>query len=197
MAELRRKILDLREKINAAAEDVARARAELLQKLLATDDPLKMARSYLSELDEVFGMVLQSEMRAAHTRGDRAALEALQRVATVIAQVTEENMPVEIVLTRRLLAASSEEQMNKILESNQKLLQPAYVEFLEGLEATSRQQGETRTAERLAQIRALVMKYITPAESQPAETPPPPSTPAQIPPLVEKRTASGLIIAKR
>jgi hypothetical protein len=198
LTELRRTILEIRDAMTEVSEGVARARAELLEKLLNTEDPLKMARSYLSELDDMFAMVLRSEMAAARNRGDKQGLEALQRVATIINQVTEENMPPEIVLARRLLMSPSDEQTQELLQKNQPLLQPSFFQFLEGLEATSREQGETQTADQLARIRAMASRYAPQPEAPQAEArPQQPPTPPQAPPPSENRTASGLIIAKR
>ncbi len=199
LTHLRRQILEIRDAIMEASEDVARSRAQLLEKLLTTDDPLKMARSYLSELDDTFALVLRSELTAARNRGDKQSVEALQRIATVLNQVTEENMPPEIVLARRLLMASSEEQMHALLKSNQKMLQPPFFQFLENIEATSREQGETQTADQLAHIRALARQYAPQPEEAPKPSPatPQPPTPPPAPPEDKTRTASGLIIAKR
>jgi hypothetical protein len=197
LTQLRRKILETRDKIMEASEDVARERANLLQKLLNTEDPLKMARSYLSELDDMFALVLRSEMTAARNRGDKPGMEALQRIAAVLNQVTEENMPPEIVLARRLLMATSEEQMQAILQNNQPLLQPAFFQFLDNLAATSLEQGEEKTAEQLARIRALAQQYAPEPEAEEAPAGPQPPTPPPAPPQDETRTASGLIIAKR
>jgi len=195
LTQLRRKILETRDAIMEASEDIARERAQLLEKLLNTEDPLKMARSYLSELDDTFALVLRSELTAARTRGDKHSLEALQRITTVLNQVTEENMPAEVVLARRLLMATSDEQAHEILKSNQQLLQPQFFQFLTGIEASSREQGETQTADQLARIRALAQQYAPQPEVAP-EAPPAAAQPPT-PPEDETRTASGLIIAKR
>lgn len=199
LTQLRRKILEIRDAIMEASEDVARERSQLLEKLLNTEDPLKMARSYLSELDDTFALVLRSELTAARTRGDKQSIEALQRVATVLNQVTEENMPAEVVLARRLLMATSDEQAHEILKSNRQLLQPQFFQFLAGIEATSREQGETKTADQLAHIRALAQQYAPQPEATPetSSVTPQPPTPPPAPPEDETRTASGLIIAKR
>ena len=199
LAQLRRKILETRDVIMEASEDIARERAELLEKLLNTEDPLKMARSHLSELDDTFALVLRSELTAARTRGDKQGVETLQRIATVLNQVTEENMPPEVVLARRLLMATSDEQAHEILKNNHQLLQPQFFDFLANIEATSREQGEAKTADQLAHIRALALQYAPQPEAAPEASPaaPQPPTPPPAPPEDETRTASGLIIAKR
>jgi len=202
LVELRRKILEIRDTLAEASEDIARSRAELLEKLVNTEDPLKMARSYLSELDDTFALVLRSEMMAARNRGDKQRVEALQRIANVVSQVAEENMPGEVVLVRRLLMAT-DEQAQALLQNNQHLLHPQFFQFLEGLEATTREQGDTQTAEQLAHIRVLAQRYAPQAQAPQAEAEPQPPKPAQTPqtppppPPAENRTPSGLIIAKR
>ena len=199
LAELRRTILRVRDEIMEASQQVARNRAALLDKLLATEDPLRMARSYLSELDDALAMVLRSELTAARNRGDNETYEALQRVARVINQVTEENMPPEVTLARRLLTAPSEEQMREMLQNNRQLLQPSFFQFLDTLEATTREQGEPETAEQLAKIRVIAQQYMPPQpEAAPQAGAPSqaPSASPQAPPDSETRTPSGLIIAK-
>jgi hypothetical protein len=199
LAELRRTILKVRDDLTEASQEVARSRAVLLDKLLTTEDPLRMARSYLSELDDTLALVLRSEMTAARNRGDNKAVQDLQRVAQIINQVTEENMPPEVMLARRLLMSPSEAQMRELLEQSRPLLQAPFFQFLENLEATTREQGEPETAEQLVKIRALALQYAPQPEA--AEQPDvpsqePPSMPEE-PPDSETRTPSGLIIAKR
>lgn len=196
LAELRRTILRIRDEIMEASQQVARDRAALLDKLLATEDPLRMARSYLSELDDALALVLRSEITAARNRGDDKAFEALQRIGQVINQVTEENLPPEVMLARRLLTAPSEAAMRELLQNNAPLLQPPFFQFLDSLTATTREQGEPETAEQLDKIRAIATEYAP----QPAPEPQPdvPETPQAPPasPDSETRTPSGLIIAK-
>lgn len=199
LAELRRTILRIRDELMEANQQVARDRAALLEKLLSTEDPARMARSYFSELDDAFALVLRSEITAARNRGDSEALEALQRIARVIDQITEESMPPEVALARRLMMAPSEEQMRALLENSRQLLQLPFFQFLETLEATTREQGESETADQLARIRGIAQQYApqqpetAPQAETPAQAPP---APPQAPPDSETRTPSGLIIAK-
>jgi hypothetical protein len=191
LSELRRTILQIRDAIRQAGQDVAGKRAELLQKLLSTEDPLKMARSYLSELDDVFFYVLGSELREAQQRGNKKTFEALQAIAGMVNKVMEENMPPELVLLRRLLMAPTEEQVQQLLESNRAMLKPAFFQMLEELQNSSRPED----AERVAKIRAIAGAYVS-AEAAPQKVEPQPQSSPK-PPASETQTSSGLIIAKR
>jgi len=194
LAELRRQILSIREEITQQGQEMIMTRAALLEKLLNTEDPLKMARSHLSELDDTFSFVLRTELEEAQRQGNQKSLESLQRIAGVINRIMEENMPPEVVLARRLLVTTSEEQARQLLEQNQALLRAPFFQMLEGLEENSRQEGNAETADQLAKIRALAMRYA-PAEERQSQLSP--ERPAPQPPAsAESQTPSGLIIAK-
>ena len=91
--------------------------------------------------------------------------------------------------------------MRELLEQSRPLLQAPFFQFLENLEATTREQGEPETAEQLVKIRALALQYTPQPAAQSAvpeqEPPSPREAPPEESPDSETRTPSGLIIAKR
>ncbi|MBN1250355.1 MAG: CpXC domain-containing protein [Anaerolineae bacterium] len=199
LKQLRRKILDLRDHIVEAGEGAVRERATLLGKLLSTEDPARMANSHLSELDDLFFVVLGSQLQEAQQQGDQGMVEALQKVTSVVNQAMESTMPPEIALTRRLMAAPSDEALTKQLQAVRRALTPRYLQFLEAMEDSLREQGQDEAAERLAEIRAKAAQ-IAPEAGQPSPEPPAVPEAEEEPEPVgdgEKRTPSGLIIAKR
>jgi len=187
---LRRRILELREEIMAASQDLANARLQLLSKMLATEDPLKMARSHLSELDEAFSFVLQDQLQKATQAGDQRHLESLNRLVGVIEHLLEESMPPEVALARRLLMTPSEEKVDKLLQKNKTLLKEPFFKLLITLEAESREQGEIETADRLAQLLARARSFA----GQAAGPEPGSQRPLD---AGETSTPSGLIISTR
>ena len=204
---LRRKILDVRDEIVAAGEANVRDRSVLLGKLLSTEDAVRMASSHLSELDDLFFTILGTQLQEAQKRGDQQAAEDLQRVATAVNRAMESTMPPEMALTRRLMAAPSDEALMEQLQGIRKLLTPRFLQFLEALEESMREQGQEEGADRLMQIRAKAQQ-VAPggapqADPQAASAPAPPAPPA--PPAKDaqhsadglERTPSGLIIARR
>jgi hypothetical protein len=204
---LRRKILDVRDEIVAAGEANVRDRSVLLGKLLATEDAVRMASSHLSELDDLFFTILGAQLQEAQQRGDKQAAEDLQRVATAVNRVMESTMPPEMALTRRLMAAPSDEALIEQLQAIRKLLTPRFLQFLEALEGSMREQGQEEGADRLMQIRAKAQEVApggTPqAEPQAASVDAPSAPPAPSAESVQRsadgleRTPSGLIIARR
>ena len=151
LKRLRRKILDQREALAEASRQVLDERAKLLKSLVETEDPLKMAQSHLSELDDAFFYILQLNLAEAKRNNDQEAFEALQSVAEVINKIMEGQMPPEMVLLRRLMVAESDEDLNQILEQNRRLLSPQFFQFLEMLEQRSREEGQEEDADRLSE----------------------------------------------
>jgi hypothetical protein len=199
LKKLRRKILDVRDKLVEAGEDTIRERAALIGKLLSTEDPVRMASSHMSELDDVFFTVLGTQIQEAQAEGDQDTVTALQKVGAAVNQVMESTMPPEIALTRRLMAAPSDEALMEQLQAVRQSLTPRYLDFLEAVEGSMREQGQEETAERVAQIRAKARQLApedadaslaSPAAPQPEDV----SAPSDDD---EERTPSGLIIAKR
>jgi hypothetical protein len=197
LRKLRRKILDLRQELAEASRDVVNERLDLVQKLLSTEEPLKMARAHLSELDDVFSYVLQGQLQQAAEEGDDEYLGALQGLVEVLNRVVEESMPPEVALARRLMMTTSDEEVTELLEESRDLVTPAFVEFLESLEEQSRQAEEAESAERLAELRAKAQQYVTPSAPPQAPRPQEPSAPESDLGPGEERTDSGLIISKR
>ncbi len=197
IAALRRKILEIRDEIAEQGQAVVAERAELLEKLLKTEDPLRMARSHMSELDDTFSFVLRTEIEEAQRQGNEKMFTSLQKIAQVLAQVMEENMPPQVVLARRLLRAPSEEQMRALLEQNKELLNAQFFQLLESLVENSRQSDNEEATEQLAQIRALAQQYAPSDVQHPQPAPEQAAPPTQQPPSSsETQTPSGLIIAK-
>jgi hypothetical protein len=204
---LRRKILDVRDEIVAAGEANVRDRSVLLGKLLSTEDAVRMASSHLSELDDLFFTILGAQLQEAQQRGDQQAAEDLQRVATAVNRVMESTMPPEMALTRRLMAAPSDEALIEQLQAIRKLLTPRFLQFLEALEGSMREQGQEEGADRLMQIRAKAQEVApggTPqaepqvaSEAAPSAPPAPPAESVQRSADGLERTPSGLIIARR
>ena len=188
---LRRRILEVREEMTEASQAAVMERATLLQKLLDTEDPLRMARSHLSELDDTFSFVLRTELEEAQKNGNEQAFKALQKVAQVLARVSEENMPPEVVLVRRLLIATTPEETQHLLTENQALLGPQFFQLMDNLVQSSQQEGNEQAVQQLTQIKAMAMSHAPQATAQPTmpTQPGPPARP-------ENQTPSGLIIAK-
>lgn len=181
LLDLRRRILDSREEIMNGNEALAQERLNLVQKIMSSEEPFKMARSHFSELDDAFSYVLSMRIQQAREDGDKSVFQALVRVGEVVDQLLEESMPPEVVLIRHLLMATSDEQLDQQLQENRKLLQKPFFDFLAALEEDNRQNGNSDRAEQLQKLRLKAQNYAPSAEAEPGE----------------RRSPSGLIISTK
>lgn len=191
LATLRRRILEIRDEITQAGQKLMSERAALLERLLKTEDMLKMVRSHFSELDDSFSLVLRTEIEEAQHQNNQTAVERLQEVARVLTQVMEENMPPEMVLARRLLMAPTDEMERQLLEQNRAMLTPIFFQLLENLEHNSLEEGNEEVAAQIAKLRGVAQGFAPQEEEAPAA-----AESAPTPQHAETQTPSGLIIAK-
>ncbi len=149
---LRQEILDIRDRIDAEVRAQYEKRAALLQDLLMSDDPARLARYRFAEMDEVFLSVLRANIEQATEAKNEAALTALRRVYDLTMRLIEEATPPALRFLNALMRAENEEQIEQILTANRRLVNEQMVQALEGIEAEMRESGEGESAERVALI---------------------------------------------
>ncbi len=193
---LRRQILDLRDELVASSQKVLQQRKELLEKLLETQEPVKMARAHVSELDEAFSHVLQVEMQQAQQSGDKAYVNALKELVEVLDQLMESSLPPEIALVRRLMMAPSEEAVTELLQENRQVIGPRFFAFLESLEAEAREGGDEDVADRLAELQAKA-RTMAPAPAAPEKEQKPEPEQESTPEPKGKQGPGGIIFTDK
>lgn len=202
-AQRKARLLQLREQILAAREDIRQeqdklieARLKLLEDILNAQDRKKMILSHRSEIDEVFSMVLESQMEAAQKQGYHELARELLAIVNLIAELAEENLPPELRLIRRLLEAPNDEAIDRLLEQRAALVTPQFAELLADMVTHYEEDQAEDLAARLKQILARVHARLGSAPAASPTPGEPPATP-QKPSSDETTTPSGLIIAKR
>ncbi|MFW6115865.1 MAG: CpXC domain-containing protein [Chloroflexota bacterium] len=152
LTELRREVLDIRDRLDEEAQALYEARAALLRDLVTSENPRELARSRIDEVDEAFLNVLGSNLQEARKRGDETSLEALRQVWNVVTDLMVEAMPPELRLVNRLMAAEDEEEIERLLEQSKNLVTKRMVQFIEETEADAREEGDLETADQMALI---------------------------------------------
>ncbi len=184
---LRRRILDIREELAAASQELLEERAVLLNKLLNTEELMKMARSHRSELDEAFVYVLRAQLAKATEEGNRQLQERLNQVGEVLEQLVEQSMPPQVVLLRSLLAASGNDaEMTRLLKEQSQLLDEAFFQFMDSMMEHAKQEGESEMLASLQSLLAKARHFASQPVASAAATSP-----------SETTSPSGLIISKR
>ncbi len=152
LTDLRREILDIRDRLDEEAQALYEARSALLRDLVMSDDPRELARRRIDEIDEAFLNVLGANLQQAHKREDEDTLEALREVWGVVMGLMEEAMPPELRLINRLMAAEEENHIERLLEESKNLVTERMVQFIEETEAKAREEGDLETAEQMALV---------------------------------------------
>ncbi len=160
LTELRREILDIRDRLDEEVRAVFQARTDLLRDLVTSDDPKELARRRIQEIDDAFLSVLGSNLQRAQERGDEESLEALRSVWRVVMDLMEEGLPPEIRFLNRLMAAEEDEEMEQILEQNRELMTEGMVQLMREAEAEAREEEDLETAEQMARISEKMSRFL-------------------------------------
>ncbi len=203
--ERKRRLTLMREQVLAAREDIRRqqdelieARLKLLEDIINAQDRKKMILSHRSEIDEVFGMVLESQLDGAMKQGYEALYKELQDVVRLISEIAAENLPPELRLVQKLLEAPDDAALEQMLDRNARRLTPEFVAFLQEMVDYYEQSEAADLASRLRDILARVQARVGGAAPASAtEAPAAPQPPVAPSGGEQTTTPSGLIIAKR
>ena len=160
LTELRREVLDVRDRLDEEAQALYESRAALLRDLLMSEEPRELARQRIEEIDEAFLNVLGANLQQAHRQEDEDALEALREVWNVVMGLMEEAMPPELRLINRLMAAENEDQIERLLQENRNLVTQRMAQFIEESEREAREEGDLETAERMTLVSEKMSKIL-------------------------------------
>lgn len=149
---LRKEILELRDKLDAQAQQVIEQRATVLRELMVSEDLNQAANARAGVLDDMFFNILASEMQAAQQAGDSKTLERLRQVGNATMQVVQRMQPPEVQFVNALLSLEYPNQTRELLERNRQVLVPEFIEWLETVTSGLREDGRAESANRLAQV---------------------------------------------
>jgi hypothetical protein len=149
---LRKEILELRDKLDAQAQQVIEQRATLLRELMISEDLNQAASAQAGLLDDMFFNILASEMQAAQQAGDSKTVERLRQVGNAAMQVVQRMQPPEVQFVNALLSVEYPNQTRELLERNRQALVPEFIDWLGTVEAGLREDGRAESADRLAQV---------------------------------------------
>lgn len=155
---LRREILEAREAVDQEIRRVYEDRARLIRELLSAPSERELQERLvqrINELDDIFFDVLQMNIEAALEAGDTRLAQALQLLGQIAMAILQRTLPPELRLLNALLNVRSEAQRRQILERNRRLLTPEFLQWLQQMEARTREEGRPEMAEQVAAIRSL------------------------------------------
>jgi len=192
LVELRREILALREKLDAATKAVIEQRTALLREIMVSEKLDQAVQAHLNELDEAFFSVLEMNLQAAEQAKQQATFDRLQAVAEAVSRAIAAAQPPEVRFVNALLGLPYPDETRKLLEANRKALSPQLLDWMRNLAGDLREDGRADAAGQLLKIIQQAAEIAEAAAPAPSAAPGP--QPAAPPPVEPK---PQILIAKR
>lgn len=140
LTKLRDDILKLTAQIDLETQQQVDQIQQLIQKVVSSPDIEKTTEQILPAVNELFLQVLQQMIDAAQKKQDLALLEKYEKMVAVIQKVA--TPPEEYELLEKLMSASSEEQMQRILDEKPELVTQELPQLISELIAQAESQKE-------------------------------------------------------
>ena|SRR3990170_1249780 len=158
LTKLREQLLELTRQVDAQLEARTAQAREMLNKLMAAEDPAKATSENLSQIDDFFVQILNAELQAVRKTGDLKKLGKLQAISGVLQQAS--TPPPEIALIEELLDAPDDQARKRLLEENREKITPEFLQMLSGLVTQVMDSDqEPDFIERFKAVNRLVLRY--------------------------------------
>jgi anion-transporting ArsA/GET3 family ATPase len=161
---LRERLLAIQEEVRQQTQQMLQAAKQTLDMLLAADDKAAAVRANLPRIDDTVVRLLMAEMSRAEQSGRRDDLRAMQELQNVIVQEMNQASPPELELLNELLTAGTEAERRELLDQNEDLLSPEFLEVLEMIEEQVRQTGPSGNSQELLrnldEVKAMIVAEL-------------------------------------
>lgn len=160
---LRKEVQDVRDKIDSASRAFMQEKAQLIQTIASSKDPLQTARENADLIDDAFLQVLQMNMQSASQRGEENAIKALEAINDIAMQVMAERQPPEVQIVNALIAADYPQETKKILEEVKEMaddrLITVMIQYADQLSQQDRSDLAAKLTKVIVQARGILPKY--------------------------------------
>jgi hypothetical protein len=160
LKSLRDTVLTLTAEIDAEMQQATEEAAGLLQEILDSEEPEKVLRDNLHQIDELFLGVLATNLERAQRSSQTEDVEKLVQIGRILNDLILESQPPEIQLINRLLAAEHPDGTQAVLEENRQQVNAGFLEVMDLVGENLSQTGREEAAARLAQVRAQAAAMI-------------------------------------
>jgi len=160
LRELRERLLALTQELDRKTEAALARSSEVLQAILESEDREAAVRDHLAEIDDLLLALLSANIRQAEAGGQVERAAEIRGVWEAIVGVLEEAMPPQIRLINRLLNAEGEQERRALMEEQDGLITPEFLELMEAMAADLAERGQPEAAERLRSAHAEVSAFV-------------------------------------
>jgi len=167
LRELRSRIMDIRDELDAEIRAAMEQAVALLWKLWHSEDRERAVREHLEEIDDAFFAVLSANIQQAEAEGEAEIARSLRELGDIALRALRESAPPEIKLINRLLEAKYPKGTERILRENRDQVNEGLLRTMALLIEDLRRGGEVETAQRLTKIKEQAAAMLESAAVKP------------------------------
>ncbi len=157
LEQLREKMLEYVNEVDKQVEARSKRAQDLLDKIMAEPDVAQATRDNLEAFTQEAVDLVQKSHREASEKNEYDRLGRLQRISEVLQAASAP--PPEVALIEKLLDATDDAQIEKMLAANESMVNDAFMEALNGLMAQVDAQAQQGGAEAKNVASKLQMVY--------------------------------------
>lgn len=151
--DVRARVLEFTQQIDAANRAVMEEATAFLQELLEAPDPLAALEANWDRVDNTFIDVLALNLSAAQQRGASAVAAKLEQLMAAIEEAARAAQPPALQLINELMQAEYPSETRRLLGERRQDITPEVLDVMEALAQSLVEQGQTDVAKRLRDIR--------------------------------------------
>ena len=159
LESLREKLLDLVNEIDKQLEARYKQAQELIDKIMAQEDIAKATQENLESFTQDAVDIVQTSLRQASEKNDYVRMGKLQKMLEILQAASAP--PPEVAFIEKLLDAPDQAGIEKMLAANEKIVNDAFMETLNGLVAQVDAQAGQGNAEAKALAEKMELVYKT------------------------------------
>jgi hypothetical protein len=159
LEDLREKLLKLVDEIDKQLESRYKQARELVEKILGQEDVAKATQDNLDAFTQDAVDVVQTSLRQASEKNDYARMGKLQKMLEILQAASAP--PPEVAFIEKLLDATDETGIEKMLAANENIVNDAFMEALNGLVAQVATQAANGNSEAKALAEKMELVYKT------------------------------------
>jgi hypothetical protein len=158
LLELRSKLLDLTQQIDAQVEARRLQAGQLLSRILEAGDVAKALQENLDQVDEIFLQSLNHRLEASRKAGNLEEISKLQQIFEIIQSASAP--PPEIRFIEQLLDAPDDASRQRLLEENPGQITDNFLQILSGLMAQMMESDrDPELVERIKAVNRQVLRF--------------------------------------
>ncbi len=153
LKNLRSRILEIRDKLDAKTRAFLQEKANLLREMFESEDLEETLREHAEEVDDAFFAVLSANIEQAEAEGDKEAAKRLKRLAALALKLLQENAPRSIRFINQLMQAQYPRETKKLLEENVEQVDNELIRAMDLAIEDLNRRGSKKTARHLREVR--------------------------------------------